>query len=88
MYLIIDGSYIDPIKLTINSFQNLYSVAHANLDSSKNMLLLKNLQFLLNHYETLSQYGIHEYLIVTKFRNDWIKIVDFLIKAYFCLSLS
>ena len=32
-----------------------YSVAHANLDSSKNMLLLKNPQFLPNHCETLSQ---------------------------------
>ena len=49
------------------------------------MLLLKNLQFLLNHYETLSKYGTHEYLILTKFRNDWVRIVDFLIKAYFCL---
>ena len=25
----------------------------------------------------------NEDLILTKFRNDWIKIVDFLIKAYF-----
>ena len=25
----------------------------------------------------------HEYLILTKFRNDWVKIVDFLIKVYF-----
>ena len=23
---------------------------------------------------------------MTKFRDDWVKIVDFLIKAYFCLS--
>ena len=50
------------------------------------MLLLKNLQFLLNHYETLSKYGTHEYLILAKFRNDWVRIVDFLIKAYFWLS--
>ena len=46
----------------------------------------KNPQFLLNHYETLSKCGPHEYLILTKFLNDWVKIVDFLIKAYFCLS--
>ena len=52
------------------------------------MLLIKNPQFLPNHNETLSNYGTHEYLILTKFRNDWIKIVDFLIKAYFCLSLN
>ena len=46
------------------------------------MLLIENPQFLPNHNETLSNYGTHEYLILTKFRNDWIKIVDFLIKAY------
>ena len=36
-----------------------YSVATANLDLSKNMLLLKNLQFVPNHCETLSQRGTH-----------------------------
>ena len=54
----------------------------ANVDSSKNMLLLKNPQFLPNHFETLTKGSTHEDLILTKFRNDWIKIVDFLIKAY------
>ena len=49
------------------------------------MLLLKNLQFLPNRNQTLSKYGTYEYLILTMFRNDWVKIVDFLIKAYFCL---
>ena len=29
---------------------------------------------------------MNEYLILTKFHNDWVKIVDFLIKAYFCLG--
>ena len=28
----------------------------------------------------------HKYLFVTKFHNDWVQIVDFLIKAYFCSS--
>ena len=64
-----------------------YTVSEANLDSSKNMLLLKNPQFLPNHYETLPKQGTHEYYILAKFRNDWVKIVNFLIKAYFCLSL-
>ena len=50
------------------------------------MLLLKNPQFLPDHYETLKKGGAHEDLILTKFRNDRVKIVDFLIKAYFCLS--
>ena len=39
---------------------------------AKNMLLLENPQFLPNHYETLSQKGLDEHLIVAKFRNDWI----------------
>ena len=59
----------------------------ANTDSSKNMLLIKNPQFLPNYYETLSQLGTHEYLIVTMFHNDWVQIVDFSIKAYFCSCL-
>ena len=42
----------------------------------------KNPQFLRNHYKTLSKQGIHEDLTLTKFRNDWVKIEDFLIKAY------
>ena len=33
----------------------IYSVPQANPDSPKNMLLLKNTQFLPNHYETLSK---------------------------------
>ena len=50
------------------------------------MLLFKNPQFLLYHYETLLKYGTHEYHVLTKFRYDLIKIVDFLIKAYFLVS--
>ena len=45
--------------------------------SDKNMLLLKNPQFLPDHYETLSKEGTHENLILTKFRNDPVKIVNF-----------
>ena len=43
------------------------------------MFLLFYPQFLPNHYETLSQKGTHEYRIVAKFRDDWMKIEDFLI---------
>ena len=46
------------------------------------MLLLKNPQFLPNDYETRSKFSSHEYLILTEFHNHWVKIVDFLIKAY------
>ena len=50
------------------------------------MLLPKNLQFLPDHYETLTKEGTHEDLILTKFCNDsvdLVKIIDFLVKAYF-----
>ena len=57
-----------------------YSLSQKNRDSTKNMFLLKNQQFLPNHYETSSKWG---YLILAKFRFDWVKIVDFLIKSYF-----
>ena len=60
----------------------MYTLKKAKADSTKNMLLLKSPQFLPNHNETLSKWGPHEYLIFTKFRNNWAKIVDFLIKAY------
>ena len=46
------------------------------------MLLSKNPQFSSDHYEILTKEGTHEDLILSKFRNDWDEIVDFLIKAY------
>ena len=60
------------------SVHTTYTVGKANAYFDKNMLLLKNTQYLPDHYET--------YLIVSKFRNDRVNIVDFLIKAYFCQS--
>ena len=61
----------------------ILTACQSKFDSDEyHMLLLKNPQFLSNHYKTLSKYGTHEYPILTKFRNDWIRIVDFLIKAY------
>ena len=47
------------------------------------MLLLKNPQFLSDHYEILAKEGTHKDLLLTKFRNDGVKIVDFLVKAFF-----
>ena len=64
-------------------FYKNYSVTKRIWQFVKNMLLLKKPQFLPNHNEALPKWGIHEYLILAKFRYDWAKIVDFLIKAYF-----
>ena len=65
---------------------NLYTLVKAKPDSTKNVLLLKNLQFLPNHDETLSKWVTHEYLIFTKFCHDWIEIVDFFIKRTFSVE--
>ena len=45
-----------------------YSMGKQICPWPRNMLLTKNPQFLLNHYET------HEFLILIEFRNDWVKI--------------
>ena len=66
----------------ILKLDQLYSVPPVNPDSPKNMLLLKNPQFSPNHYETLSKQGTHEDLILSKFHNDWVKIVNLLLLAY------
>ena len=60
-----------------------YTLKEAKPDSAKNLLLLKNLQFLPNYYETLWKKGTHVYPILTKFRYDLVKIVYFLIEAHF-----
>ena len=62
----------------------LTSIFHVkNPDSVKNILLSKNPQFLSDHYEMLTKEGTLEDLLLTKFRNDRVKIVDFLLKAFF-----
>ena len=48
----------------------------------RNMLLLENPQFLPNIYETLPKWPAHEWVILAKSHNYWVKIADFLIKAY------
>ena len=45
-------------------------------------IVSKNPQFLSNDYETWSILTTNEYLILIEFHNRWVKIVDFLIKAY------
>ena len=40
------------------------------------MLFLKSPQFLSDYYEILTKKDIHEVLILTKLRNDLVKIVE------------
>ena len=78
-------------KLFSSDSQNDGTLQHAkystDLGSSietfnVHMLLLKNLQFLPNDYETRSKSSSHECLILTKFYNHWVKIVDFFKKRH------
>ena len=73
----IKGSHEDSKIST--KYTYTYRPGQPNADSTKNVLILKNPQFLPNHNETLLKGGIHVYLIFTKFHNNWVKIVDFLI---------
>ena len=84
-----------PIKIQTQNlfyFSRNHSLVNWEIDFSifvdrrkngKAWLLSKNPQFLSDHYEILTKEGTHEDLILTKFRNDLVKIVDFLVKAYF-----
>ena len=49
------------------------------------MLLLKNPQFLPNDYEIKYSWVL---FFLTEFHNHWVKIVDFLIKAFVLWSLN
>ena len=47
------------------------------------MLLMKNPQFFSESAETLAILPIHEMVVFTKFHENWAKIVDFSLIAYF-----
>ena len=44
------------------------------------------LQKIHDYYETWFKLANDELLIFTKFCNDWVKIVDFVLKGYFWVS--
>ena len=54
-----------------------------NLDWIKNWPLVKHPQFLSNQADIQATLSTHELIILTKFHNDWQKIVDFLVIAKF-----
>ena len=45
----------------------------------RNRLLLKNLQFLPNHYETLGKYSAHGQILLPEYELDQVKTEDFLL---------
>ena len=65
----------------------MYTLKEAKPDSTENVLLLKNPQFFfLIIMKLCEKQGTRVYLILAKFRHDWIKIVDFLLKGHFWSS--
>ena len=54
-----------------------YSVAQANPDSPKKNDFVKKFTIFAQSLQNLSKQITHEYLILKKVRNDWVKIVDF-----------
>ena len=58
-----------------------------NLDWSRNWLLIKTSQFLPNQADIQVILSTHKLIILTKFHNDLIKIVNFSLIAYFWASL-
>ena len=79
--------YFLRLHLVFCKSSKIYRLGKENVDLLKNMLLLKYPQFLPNHFESRSKWGTHKYLILTELRNDWLKIGDFLIKAYFWFTV-
>ena len=49
---------------------------------SQKLAINKNPQFLFNQADFHAILSTHELVIFTKFHKDWVKIVDFSIKAY------
>ena len=52
------------------------------------MLLAKNLQYLSDFADILAILSTHELIILTKFDEDWTKIVNFLLGLYFWSSIN
>ena len=77
-------NYFDPKeKLDISHRTVLqYRPGQPILDFDSTYIFIKNLQFLPNDYETRPKLSTQECLILTEFHNQWVKIVDFLRKAF------
>ena len=62
----------------------IHTVCPSKIDTMpRNMLLIKNPQFSPNFDYTLPKWSAHWIVILTKCHKNWVKIVDFLLVAYF-----
>ena len=65
-------------------FDTTITVCPSKIDTMpRNMLLIKNPQFSPNFNYTLPKWSAHWIVILTKYHKNWVKIVDFLLVAYF-----
>ena len=65
-----------------------YRPGHPKWELPRNGPLIKNPQFLSNFAETLRAWPSHGMINIWKFEQNWTKIVDFLIIAYFQAILT
>ena len=72
------------VKSTLNRMIMHTVTKSRKMSTQKNkMLLMKNPQFLPNQADILPSEFIHWTDILTKFHNNWTKIVDFLVIAFY-----
>ena len=76
-----------PLKMHIVSIITMYVIVLCVpgewILSQKYAFIKKSTIFTQSLRNFVKMRSSYENLILTKFRNDWVKIVDFLIKAYF-----
>ena len=71
-------------KLGTDQLPQMYTVCGPKIDMwPRNMLIIKNPQFSPNFDDTLPKWSSHGMVILTKCHKNWVKIVDFLLIAYF-----
>ena len=59
-----------------------------NRTDYKNMLIVKNLQFVSNQADILAKWQAHVKVILIEYQLDWMKIAGFLSIAHFCACPS
>ena len=67
---------------------DIYRPVQPNWDLPRNMPLIKNPQFLSNFAQTFRDWSSNGLVNLSKFEQNWTKIVDFSLMAYFLASLN
>ena len=74
-------NFLDLIQKKTNNYSMRTQNRHVAV--AQKYAIIKNPQFLPDFFETWSKCPPYESVILTKSQRNWVKIADFLIKAYF-----